>query len=438
MRIPPYITASTLLGLCVARSVHQHGHEQFHNERREALLARNKLESSPTANVTCGCTTVWTTWYGEPTLIQPAQQNSTTSQTVVATQTSTLAASSKPEAPTTTSLPPPVHEAPTTTSLPAPVHEATTHAQQPAQSAKEAAPKPASPVQKPSAIAAAPEKPASKPQSSKQTSPITTSGSQWSMTYSPYTSSGGCKPSSDIASDVALIAQKGFSAIRLYSTDCNGLNAVATAALSHNINLILGVYISASGISVARPQIQEIVTWATANGHWKGVEMIVVGNEAVFNHYCSASDLASFVSEAKSAFSAAGYSGPVTTTETIEVLTENKETLCPVSDIAAANIHPFFNGKVTASQAGEFVASQLTLLESVCPGKQAYNLETGWPSKGQANGAAVPGTWEQSVAVEGIKSAAGGKSAFFSFVDDLWKEEGEWGVERSWGCSHLF
>ncbi|KAL8725236.1 MAG: hypothetical protein Q9181_006490 [Wetmoreana brouardii] len=328
-----------------------------------------------------------------------------------------------------------------TTSTPPPVHQTPTHPSKPAVHVEASPPKAAKsapPVQKPAPVAAQPKKPASKPASSHVASPIKGSGSQWSMTYSPYTSSGGCKPSSDVALDIALIAGKGFSSIRLYSTDCSGLSSVGTAALSHNVNIILGVYISDSGISAARPQIQEIVSWANNNGHWKGVEMIVIGNEAVFNHFCSAEELAAFISEAKSAFSAAGYSGPVTTTETIEVLTEHKETLCPICDIAAANIHPFFNGKVTASQAGEFVASQLTLLESVCPGKEVYNLETGWPSKGSANGAAVPGTWEQSVAVEGIKNAAGGKSAFFSFVNDEWKEEGEWGVERSWGCSQLF
>lgn len=357
-------------------------------------------------------------------------------------------------------------EAPTTTSSPAPVkapiheHKPAAPAQAPPQKAAQPAPLPQKPApaaeqaknaaKKPSASKPAPlpkkpapaaeqvMKPASKPTASQASSPIGTSGSQWCMTYSPYTTSGGCKPSSDVSSDVAAIATKGFSSIRLYSTDCNGLSSVATAASSHNLNLILGVYISGSGISAARPQIQEIISWANTNGHWKGVEMIVVGNEAVFNNFCTAEELAAFITEAKAAFSAAGFSGPVTTTETIDVLGEHKATLCPVCDVAAANIHPFFNGKITASQAGEFVASQLTLLEQTCPGKDAYNLETGWPSKGSANGEAIPGSSEQKAAIEAIKSAAGGKSAFFSYVDDLWKEEGEWGVERSFGCGQLF
>ena len=69
---------------------------------------------------------------------------------------------------------------------------------------------------------------------------------------------------------------------------------------------------------------------------------------------------------------------------------------------------------------------------------EAYNLETGWPHTGSANGVAVPGQAEQQEAIMAIKDAAGGKSVFFSFVDDLWKHEGEFGVEQSWGCSQLF
>ncbi|KAL9593826.1 MAG: hypothetical protein Q9219_007368, partial [cf. Caloplaca sp. 3 TL-2023] len=361
-----------------------------------------------------------------PVLIQPAEYATTPTSLSTATQTTAHSLNNAPESPTPTSSSPPSHESPIQDSKPASPIELP-----PPKVAKAAAP-----VEKAPKAAAPAKKPASKPHAS---SPIGTSGSQWAMTYSPYTSSGGCKPASEVTSDVESIARKGFSSIRIYSTDCDGLSSVASPASSHSLNLILGVYISAEGISAARPQIEEIIAWADANGgHWQGVEMIVVGNEAVFNNFCTAEDLASFLSEARSAFQAAGFTGPVATTETIDVLAEHKMTLCPATDVAAANIHPFFNGKVAASQAGQFVAEQLTLLESICPGKEARNLETGWPSKGSANGAAIPGSWEQRVAVEGIRRAAGGKSAFFSFVDDLWKEDGEWGVERNFGCGWMF
>ncbi len=258
------------------------------------------------------------------------------------------------------------------------------------------------------------------------------------MTYSPYNHDGTCKSSSSVSSDISSIASKGFTSIRLYSTDCSGLSSVGTAASFHNISLVLGIYIPHTGISNARAQIGEITSWATSSNSWASVEMIVVGNEAVFNNFCSASDLARFITDARSAFTKAGYSGPVTTTEPLSIIVQHATTLCPVLDLAAANIHPFFNSAIDASRAGAFVASELVILAKICPGLEAYNLETGWPSAGEANGAAVPGKKEQEVAVRGIVASAGGRSAVFSFVDDLWKEEGDFGVERSWGAGHLF
>ena len=257
------------------------------------------------------------------------------------------------------------------------------------------------------------------------------------MTYSPYTASGDCKSASAISTDIASIAAKGFSSIRLYSTDCSGLASVGSAASSHGLKLILGIFISDTGIPEAETQIDDITSWATG-GNWQDVEMIVVGNEAVFNGYCTATALAAFISKCKSAFKAAGYTGPVTTTEPINILQEEASTLCPALDVAAANIHPFFNADVSASDAGPFVAKELAILESICPGLQAYNLETGWPSAGDTNGAACPGVEEQKTAIESIKEHVGGKCAFFSFEDDLWKAEGEFAVEQSWGCSQLF
>lgn len=242
------------------------------------------------------------------------------------------------------------------------------------------------------------------------------------MTYTPYNNDGSCKSSSSVASDVAAIAAKGFSSIRLYSTDCSGLENIGTAAKSHGLQLVLGVFISEKGISTASAQVTEITTWAA--GNWGSVEMIVIGNEAIFNKYCDASELAEFISSAKATFAKAGYSGPVTTTEPLNILTDNAHLLCPVVDIAAANIHPYFNAAVTAEGAGDFVLQELQLLEKICPGLAVYNLETGWPSAGPANGAAVPGTTEQIVAIQSIRKAAGDKSSFFSYSDDKWKAGG--------------
>ena len=319
-----------------------------------------------------------------------------------------------------------------------PVHAPSTPVLQPKEHHQPVQPAPAPDSKAPSqpvvqTPAPKPKAPSSSPDHS---STLVTSGNQWCMTYSPYTSSGGCKSSSAVSADIASIASKGFSSVRLYSTDCSGLPNVGTAAAAHGLKLVLGVFISETGISEAESQIEEITSWA--NGNYDNVEMVVIGNEAVFNSYCTASALAEFLASAKSTLKAAGYIGPVTTTEPLNILQEYAETLCPAMDVASANIHPFFNADISASNAGSFVAKELRVLETVCPGKEAYNLETGWPNQGLSNGAACPGAAEQKEAIEGIKAAAGGKSVFFSFEDDLWKGEGELGVERSWGCAHLF
>lgn len=229
-----------------------------------------------------------------------------------------------------------------------------------------------------------------------------------------------------MSTDIALIAAKGFTSIRLYSTDCSGLDHVGAAVKSHGLKLVLGVYISDRGIADAETQIDNIITWT--GGDWGCVEMIVVGNEAVFNEYCTPAALVDFIMRAKSAFSGAGYSGPVTTTEPINVLQEHAATLCPILDLVAANIHPFFNSGVTADTAGDFVAMELQNLQAICPGLPSFNLETGWPSAGSPNGAAVPGISEQRAAILSIQKAAASNSVFFSFVDDVWKDGGQFGV----------
>ncbi|KAL8932198.1 MAG: hypothetical protein Q9216_006928, partial [Gyalolechia sp. 2 TL-2023] len=370
MRFSPYIAASALLSFSFASSVHRRGHQEFHGKLIQAVEQNIIATSLPII---------------AQTIIHPITN---------ALEASSIASSPTPIAGPYIHTPKRAHVKKDTIKTP------TSHA----------------------------------------SSSIRSPGSPWSMTYSPYTSSGDCKSTAAITTDVASIASKGFSSIRIYSTDCNGLSSVASAASSRSLNLILGVYISDEGIAAARPQIQEIVSWARNNGgggggrQWQAVEMIVVGNEAVFNGFCTPQELAAFVAEARSAFRAAGYSGPVTTAETINVFDAHRDTLCPVSDVVAANIHPFFNGRVAAPDAGQFVKDQLALLETdICPGKRAWNLESGWPKAGSANGVAVPGARQQEVAVLGILREVGERSAFFGFEDELWKEEGEWGVERSFG-----
>jgi exo-beta-1,3-glucanase (GH17 family) len=255
------------------------------------------------------------------------------------------------------------------------------------------------------------------------------------MTYSPYTESGNCKTKQEVLKDIQVIKQKGFNLVRVYSSDCSGLEFIGDACKELGLNMIVGVYIDSTGTSGAQEQVEAIAKWA----QWSMVELIVVGNEAIQSGYCDAGSLATFIASAKSTFKAAGYTGQVTTTEPINVWQQyGASALCSAVDLVGANIHPFFNADVTAEKAGEFVAQEFKVLEQICSGKDVVNLETGWPNAGMSNGAAIPGVSEQATAVKSIAKAVGSKSIFFSYANDLWKSPGDFDVEQHWGCADVF
>lgn len=254
------------------------------------------------------------------------------------------------------------------------------------------------------------------------------------MTYTPYTAGGGCKDAGTIAADMAKLASKGFTSVRVYSTDCSTLQFVGAAARANNIKLILGVFISSTGIAGAQSQVNDIAQWA----QWDIVSLIVVGNEAIFNGYCNAGELAGFITSSKAIFAGAGYTGSVTTTEDLATWQANGSTLCGVVDVVAANLYAFFNPNTRAEDAGTFIQAEIAELAAICGNKDTYVMESGWPSAGSCNGVACPGVAEQATAIKAIQGAVGSKIVFFSFEDELWKTSGQFGVEQHWGCANVF
>lgn len=261
-----------------------------------------------------------------------------------------------------------------------------------------------------------------------------TGNGQYGMTFDPYTASGACMTQQEVTNNIGNIANKGFKAVRVYSTDCNTLQYVGSACKQFGLRMIPGVYVDQTGVSGAQSQINAIANWA----QWGQVDLIVVGNEAINYGYVTASEMAGLISSAKSAFQSAGFTGPVTTSEPINIWQSyGVSDLCSNVDLVGANIHPFFNAATTASAAGAFVLSEYQILKNIC-GKDVLNLETGWPTQGQPNGVAVPGISQQQTAIRGIASTLGAKSVFFSYQNNQWTSPGAFGVEPFWGCVDLF
>jgi exo-beta-1,3-glucanase (GH17 family) len=293
------------------------------------------------------------------------------------------------------------------------------------------------PTQAPAPTSAAPPPVESSPAAAPAPS-LGGSGKRWAMTYTPFTPEGGCKGADEVMSDVAAIASAGFTTLRVYSTDCDTLPNVGAAARAHGLRLIVGIFVGQVGCDNGNPAVAEQIAALKSWSQWDLVDLCVVGNEALFNGFCSVSELTSLITRVKSELASVGYNGPFTTTDVVSAWIGNDvSSICSVIDVVACNAHAYFNAETTPENAGTFVAGQLQIVEKVC-GKPGYIMESGWPSGGNCNGVACPGEAEQRTALLAIEAELGNKVVFFSSSDDPWKNPGNCGCEGKFGCLKVF
>ncbi|KAI1804039.1 glycoside hydrolase family 17 protein [Daldinia bambusicola] len=249
-------------------------------------------------------------------------------------------------------------------------------------------------------------------------------GQPWGISYTPYETGpeGGCKSASQVEQDIAAIAAAGVKSVRVYSTDCDTLPNVGGACAKHGLKMILGIFIDSPGCDAHNPTVAEQISSIKSWAKWDLVDLITVGNEAVFHGYCQPSELASLITKCKGEFS--GYTGPYTTAETVNIWQQSdfSSAICGVVDVAGANAHAFFNTQTVASQAGQFVKGQLDIVSKICKNAPGIILETGWPSAGDAMGLAVPGVAQQAEAIKSIVKECGDKAVMFSYSSDAWKD----------------
>lgn len=275
---------------------------------------------------------------------------------------------------------------------------------------------PAAPAYSAPASSSAPAAPA-------YSAPAATSGQ--GIVYSPYNNDGTCKSQDQVTADFAKIT--GYGLVRIYGTDCDQVNTVKTAATAKGMKLFVGIF----DINSVEAQAATII--AAVKGDWSSIDTVSVGNEIV-NAGGSVAAVVAAVNTARTVLKAAGYTGPVVTVDTFVAMIANPE-LCQCSDYAAANAHAFFDGGVTAENAGQFVLEQSQRVASACGGKKVVITESGWPWQGATNGAAVPSKENQKAAIDSIKSKFSENIILFTAFDDLWKENtaATHGAECYWG-----
>jgi exo-beta-1,3-glucanase (GH17 family) len=264
-------------------------------------------------------------------------------------------------------------------------------------------------------------------------------GDHYGITYTPYDGeTGECKSAGTVEKDIAQIKKDGFQVVRIYSTDCDTLQSVGPACKKHGIELIIGVFVKETGCSADTPEVKEQIDAIAEWAQWDMVKLFVIGNEVLHKGFCTAQELKTLIKSVKS--SCSGYNGPYTTAETLESWLDPSTSgaLCSEIDFTGANVHPFFNNAILPSMAGTFVKGQLAILDKLCPGKEAVNLECGWPNNGDCNGQACAGKSEQAEALKSIREECGDRTVFFSFGNDAWKEPGEFNCEQFWDAGSYF
>lgn len=245
------------------------------------------------------------------------------------------------------------------------------------------------------------------------------------ITYSPYTP-GPCKTAEKVAAEISQLST--YSIIRIYGADCNQVGNVLNS-LAPGQKVFLGV----DNPQTVESDIQSLISQVASR--WHLVHTVSIGNEWVNSGRAQVGDIAGLVELGRSLLSGAGYNGPVVSVDTfISIL--NNPVLCGVGDYTAANAHAFYDKYVTAEGAGAWVKDIHLKLVQKC-GRKTIITESGWPSQGIANNRAVPGHYQQQVAIKSIVAECGKDVFLFSAFDEDWKQNTAqtFEAEQHWGVS---
>ena len=155
--------------------------------------------------------------------------------------------------------------------------------------------------------------------------------------------------------------------------------------------------------------------------------------DRVNSNQATPSQVGQYIESGRSALKAAGYSGPVVSVDTFISVINNPE-LCDYSDYMAVNAHAYFDKNTVAQDSGKWLLEQIQRVWTACDGKKNVIItESGWPSKGETYGVAVPSKENQKDAVSAITSSCGSDTFLFTAFNDYWKADGAYGVEKYWG-----
>jgi exo-beta-1,3-glucanase (GH17 family) len=247
--------------------------------------------------------------------------------------------------------------------------------------------------------------------------------------YSPYRDGqapGAAAPTeAQIRADLAQLAPY-VRGIRTYSVA--GIQSrIPALAREAGLEVYAGAWIGRDE-AANLAEVDTLIALAKAgNPALKG---LIVGNEVLLRGDAPIERLLAYLKRARDANTGI----PVSTADIYQDLIDHAAELGPAVDFALCHAHPYWEA-VSAGEAAARVAQAWSAVKAKYPGKPVLVGETGFPTAGQIQGAAVPGEAAQAVFLGDLVARAAGDGMtvmWFDAFDEAWKGA-EGPVGAHWG-----
>jgi exo-beta-1,3-glucanase (GH17 family) len=221
-----------------------------------------------------------------------------------------------------------------------------------------------------------------------------------------------------------LIVKPYVQWIRTFSCTL-GNEAIAPIAKKHGLKTLVGAWIG-DDLEMNEAELDNVIRIAK-EGH---ADMVAIGNEVLLREEISIDLLISYLKRFKEAVPHI----PVGYVDAYYTFVNEPE-LLNVCDVVLANCYPFWE-HCSLDYAVSYMKEMYAFVKSVAQDKEIIITETGWPTKGESYGDALP-SYENAARYfldtyqwANINDI---KIFYFSSFDETWKtdEEGEYGAY--WG-----
>ena len=244
--------------------------------------------------------------------------------------------------------------------------------------------------------------------------------------FSPY--NGTQKPGDEITEDQIrrkLALLKPYTKwIRVFSCT-QGNEMIPVLAREYGFKTLVGAWLG-DDLEKNEEEIEALI--ALANQGY--VDVAAVGNEVMYRKELQEDELIDYITRVKQALNGI----PVGYVDAYYEFT-NRPKITEVCDVILANCYPYWEG-CGIDYSLLYMKQMYYQAQAAAPGKRVIITETGWPSEGEALGAAEPGyenalkyfinaqTWSQTEEIEMF---------YFSAFDESWKVDAEGTVGAFWG-----